>query len=292
MYMSYTNNPCLPKVRGQAVQMVRSGLGIRQVARHFGFSHGAIINWLKRANTDSSVVIPTLSSRPHQHPLALSPEMIQIIVGYRLQYGRCAEVLHHLLSKDSYVVSLSSVKRVLKRQGLIKTSPWKKWHSYPERPRPEKPGILVEVDTIFDGPYTDRLYIYTLLDVCSRWAYAWPTSRINNYLSSDFLQQANRSLPFNILTLQSDHGHEFSKYFTKYVSLSGIKHRHSRVRKPTDNGHVERFNRTIQEECLNRVPKKLILYQKAITEYLHYYNTERPHMGLGMKTPLEVVRSY
>lgn len=292
MYMSYTNNPCLPKVRSQAVQMVRSGLGIRQVARHFGFSHGAIINWLKRANPNNNAVIPTLSSRPHNHPGALNTEMIQAIVGYRLRYGRCAEVIHHLLSKDGHMVSLSSVKRVLKRQGLIKTSPWKKWHSYPERPRPEKPGILVEIDTIFDGHYTDRLYIYTLLDVCSRWAYAWPTSRINNYLSSDFLQQATRSLPFDIITLQSDHGAEFSKYFTKNISLAGIEHRHSRVRRPTDNGHLERFNRTIQEECLNRVPRKLMPYQRAITEYIHYYNTERPHMGLGMKTPLEVVRSY
>ncbi|MBU0597550.1 integrase core domain-containing protein, partial [Patescibacteria group bacterium] len=33
-------------------------------------------------------------------------------------------------------------------------------------------------------------------------------------------------------------------------------------------------------------------YQKEITEYLHFYNTERPHMGLNMKTPMQVVRSY
>ncbi|PIR80860.1 IS6 family transposase, partial [Candidatus Kuenenbacteria bacterium CG10_big_fil_rev_8_21_14_0_10_39_14] len=27
-------------------------------------------------------------------------------------------------------------------------------------------------------------------------------------------------------------------------------------------------------------------------EFIHYYNTERPHMGLNMKTPMEVVQSY
>ncbi|MBI2057395.1 MAG: transposase, partial [Candidatus Yanofskybacteria bacterium] len=27
-------------------------------------------------------------------------------------------------------------------------------------------------------------------------------------------------------------------------------------------------------------------------EFIRYYNTERPHMGLEMKTPIEVVRSY
>ncbi|PIR55644.1 MAG: IS6 family transposase, partial [Parcubacteria group bacterium CG10_big_fil_rev_8_21_14_0_10_46_32] len=27
-------------------------------------------------------------------------------------------------------------------------------------------------------------------------------------------------------------------------------------------------------------------------DFIHYYNTERPHMGLNMKTPLEVITSY
>ncbi|MBI4160446.1 MAG: DDE-type integrase/transposase/recombinase, partial [Candidatus Yanofskybacteria bacterium] len=38
-----------------------------------------------------------------------------------------------------------------------------------------------------------------------------------------------------------DHGSEFSKWFTKVVEYSGVSHRHTRVRTPTDNGHIERF---------------------------------------------------
>jgi len=72
----------------------------------------------------------------------------------------------------------------------------------------------------------------------------------------------------------------------------GIHHRHSRVRKPTDNGHIERFIRTLQDECLYRIPRSYRVWKQEIPEYLHYYNTERPHMGLAMKTPLEVVQSY
>ena len=292
MYMTYTTNPHLPKVRMQAVRLVRSGWSIRQVARYMGFSHGAIINWLKRAPQDGRRSIPTRSSRPHHHPGELSSNMVQAIIEYRIKYQRCAEVIHFLLQRDGILVSLSSVKRVLRRQRLVVRSPWKKQHSYTPRPEARKPGILVQIDTIVDGAPDDRLYIYTLLDVCSRWAYAWPVIRANTHRSFSFVKRAQSVSPFDFYTLQSDHGSEFSQGLTKHLLTHGLSHRHSRVRTPSDNGHLERFNRTIQEECLNRVPRILKRYQKEINDYLHFYNYERPHMGLNMKTPMQVVTSY
>jgi transposase InsO family protein len=257
-----------------------------------GFSHGAIINWLKRAPQDGRRVIPTQSSRPHHHPFELKTDIVQAIIDYRVKYHRCAEVLQHLLQRDGIVVSLSSIKRVLKRQGLVTRSPWKKQHSYTPRPQAEKPGILVQIDTIVDGAPDDRLYIYTLLDVCSRWAYAWPVIRANTHRSLTFIRRARDVPPFTFQTLQSDHGAEFSKGLTRHLLTEGFAHRHSRVRTPSDNGHLERFNRTIQEECLNRVPRILKRYQKEIADYLHFYNHERPHMGLDMQTPMQVVTRY
>ena len=64
------------------------------------------------------------------------------------------------------------------------------------------------------------------------------------------------------------------------------------MRSPAENGHLERFNRTIQEECLSRLPRTLSAYRKALPEYLDWYNTKRPHLALDMKSPLEVMRSY
>ena len=52
----------------------------------------------------------------------------------------------------------------------------------------------------------------------------------------------------------------------------GITHRYTRPCRPQTNGKVERFWRTLNEDLLN--------------QYLLYYNTERPHQGLGGKTPL------
>ena len=291
MGMPYTTNQYIPRLRMRAAQLViRDGWSTRQVSRHTGYHQSSIVRWVKRARNSNLLVISTHSSRPHRHPRELPYELVLKILTYRAERNQCAEILHHRLLKNGYRVSLSSVKRTLRRFHCSRYSRWKKWHQYPSRPLAEKPGTLVEIDTIHDGSCEDRLYVYTMLDVCSRFAHAWPTERITTHRSLKFVRAA--SLPFPIRTLQSDHGSEFSKWFTKMVAVDGVAHRHSRVRRPNDNAHLERFNRTIQEECLNRVPRNLRSWQKEIPEYLRYYNEERPHMGLQFKTPAEVMQSY
>ncbi len=293
MYMAYSKNPHLPKVRQDAVRLVRyRDWSIRKVARYIGVYPSTVSRWVKLDPTGGWHLIPTRSSRPHHHPRQLPVEMVSAILKYRIQYRRCAEVIHYLLAKDGYQVSLSSIKRVLRRCGLVNHSRWKKWHQYLPRPQPEKPGILVEIDSIVDGVPDDRLYVYTMLDVCSRWSYALPIERINTHRSLMFVKKAQKVSPFEFQTLQSDHGAEFSKWFTKRINEHGLAHRHSRVRTPSDNGHLERFNRTLQEECLNRVSRSLTAWKKEIPDYLRYYNNERPHMALNMKSPIEVLRSY
>lgn len=276
-----------------AVRMaVYEGRGVRPTARYFGVEPSTVSRWIERDTSRGWRPIPTASSRPHHHPNELLDEIVHTILRYRRERHQCAEILHHRLTKDGYDVSLSSVKRVLRRHGVSRFSRWKKWHQYPPRPLPETPGILVEIDTIHDGPHGDRLYVYSLLDVCSRTAYAEVSRRINTHRSLRFVEHAKSEVSFQLQTLQSDHGPEFSKWFTTQIVSRGMAHRHSRVRQPNDNAHLERFNRTIQDECLSRITHSLASYRREIPEYLRYYNTERPHMGLQMKTPLEVLRSY
>lgn len=293
-YMPYTTNPALPQVRMEAVRLIRQGYSTREAARHFGYSQSAIVQWVKRSKQlpSNALVIHTMSSRPKHHPRALSHDVVKAILDHRHQYGRCAEVIYHQLAKDGYTVSLSSVKRTLKRNGLTYPSKWKKWHQYPPRPSAEKPGILVQIDTMWDGERMDGFGAYALLDTCSRWAYAEASARINSVQSVSFLKRSLAAIPYRLSLLQSDHGSEFAKYFTNQLIGQGIEHRHSRVRRPTDNGHIERFIRTLQQECLSRIPRTHASWKKHIPDFIHYYNTERPHMGLDMKTPLEVITSY
>lgn len=295
--MAYNINPQLPRIRMEAVKLVRSGWSTRQVSRHLGYSQSAVVQWVKRAPYSRAArVIPTRSSRPLHHPAELSEEIIDTILSYRKERHQCAAILHHRLLADEHDVSLSSVKRVLRRHHLTRFSKWKKWHQYPPRPVVETPGNLVEIDTIHVGPSGQQLYLYTLLDVYSRWAYAIPSLHINTHCSLSFVDQARETASFSFQTLQSDHGSEFSKWFTKRITERGMAHRHSRVRTPNDNAHLERWNRTVQDECIARIPRDLRIWRKELPEYLKYYNTERPHMGLDMKTPqeklAEVITSY
>lgn len=247
----YETNKRLPHLRMEAVWMVRSGHGVREVARYFGYTPSAISKWVARV-----------------------------------------EILQYRLLQEEMPVSLSSMKRTLRRHHLSRFSRWKKWHLYPLRPHPETPGILVEIDTAHDGDPKERLGLYTLIDVCSHVAYATFTIGMNTHKSPRFVEDAQRVFPFPFQVIQSDHGSEFSKWFTKRLVERGIAHRHSRIRTPNDNAHLERFNRTIQEKCISRLPRKIGIWRKEIPEYLHYYNQERPHMGLGMRTPADILKVF
>jgi putative transposase len=75
--------------------------------------------------------------------------------------------------------------------------------------------------------------------------------------------------------LQSDHGPEFGRWFRTQVKKS---HRYTRIGKPNDNAHIERFNRTVQEECIDRVLYTPHDMNRALKKYLPYYNGERLHL--------------
>lgn len=287
--MPYTKNPNLPQVRMQAVKLTRSGWSTRKVARHLGFNQSTIVKWIKKAPQDGRLVIPTKSSRPHSHPKTLDWQTRQKIFDLRIKtHGRCAEVIQKMLSDQDIKVSLSTVKRTLKRNGLLKEkSPWKKYHQSGERPSALNPGDLVEIDTIHLWKnQKERLYVYTLLDVNSRWAYAYATKKLSARNTIEFVKRAKRQSLFDFKCLQSDHGPEFSPHFTRSIKE---RHRHSRVRKPNDNAHVERFNRTIQTELLRDIPLDVDIINGHLKQYLKYYNQERLHLGINLQTPWQIL---
>jgi transposase InsO family protein len=290
--MSYSNNPNLGKVRADAVKMVRGGSGVREVARHFGYAPSTVTKWCQKVENEGLFTlrrIPTESSRPHHHPRELPEDVITAILELRKDTGRGAEYIHQMLLKRGVLTSLSSVKRTLTRHGLTRFSKWKKWHQSAPRPLPERPGLLVETDTVHDGPSGHQIYLYTLIDVNSRWAYAEATDRIGAMKSGEFVVRAQQVAPFQFDVIQSDHGAEFSTFFTKKLAEPdlAIRHRYTRIRKPNDNAHIERFNRTIQEECTFRISRDLNRWNEELPKYLYHYNYERVHMGLDWKTPME-----
>jgi len=271
--------------------MVRSGKSVSEVARYFGYTKGAVSKWCSKAPWFGVYEIPTQSSRPHHHPNELSEDIVDKIIEYKKKYNRCSEVVHKHLANDGIEVCLSSVKRKLEDAGLIrKRSPWKRLHLPVKRPEALKPGDLVMVDTIhLMISEKKRIYVYTLIDVHSRWCYALATERINTRKSIEFLKRAEHLASFKFNCIQSDNGSEFSQHFSERIK---ILHRHSRVRKPNDNSYLERFNRTLQEECLSKIPVDVGKFNLALPEYLKYYNTERLHMGINFQTPQQLLKCF
>jgi transposase InsO family protein len=291
--MSYTKNPHIPKVRRDAVVCVKiRHWSMRKTARYFGVQPSTVSRWCKRDVWDGAYEIPTRSSKPKTSPKALPRSIVNEIIKERVGRRRCAEHVYNALKKKGVVVSLSSVKRTLDRCHLTKKrSLWKRSHDATQRPEVTHTGSLLQADTIhIIAPDSSRIYVYTLIDLYSRWAYAEVVEKIGAESSVIFVQKAKRKASFKFEMIQTDHGSEFSTRFTHSLWSMKIRHRHARVRQSNDNAHIERFNRTVQEECLDRTTHNISSFREALKEYLSYYNNERSHMGINYQTPLEVLR--
>ncbi len=289
--MPYTSNPKISKLRMEAVKLVRSGWTTREVARHFGYNQSTIARWVQKAPADGRMNIPTESSRPKSHPRALAPEIVRAIVDERLKHNRCAEVVYEDLKEQGIRVSLSSVKRTLARHELLrKKSKWARVRESLHRPEIVAPGSLVQMDTVHfvDWSNGDRFYVYTIIDLYSRWAYAEVHDKLSQAHSLKVALRAQSKAPFRFAMMQTDNGPEFQKYFHDMLAARKITLRHSRVRHSNDNAHVGRFNRTLQDECVSSYPLKRNVTQQRLNEYLDYYNNGRRHMGIKMRRPAEL----
>ena len=278
----------MPSIRRDATELVSKGWSTRKVSRHFGFNQSTIVRWVKKTKLYGHGLIPTLSSRPKHHPNELNSDLVWKIFQTRIKNRRCAEVVHQELLNQGIKVSLSSVKRTLDRTGLLKKrSPWKRYHPHVDRPYPLNPGDLVQIDTIhLMVDEKKRIYIFVLIDVYSRWVYAKCYEKMNSQICLDFVREAQRHASFKFKMLQSDHGPEFGRWFVTQIKKN---HRFTRIGKPNDNAHIERFNRTLQEECIDKLPKDVFKINCALKKYLRYYNHERLHMGINLKTPSQLL---
>lgn len=289
--MSYTSNPFIARVRRQAVNDVLSGrMSQAGAARKYGVTRSAICKWVRRAPDHNLELMYTKPSRPRHHPRELSPEIVQRIIELRERYDRCAPVIHAYLLQEGAMVSLASVGRVLQRYGVTKDKRKVRWGTNPKRPVSDAPGVLVQMDTmhVVRADYS-RFYVYAVIDTFSRIGYAEYQPRIPQKVSTEVLFKARDYFRFPFHTVQTDNGPEFKHGFEFSLALADIQVRHSRIRRPNDNAHVERFIRTIQDECFKGKMPKETTAADQLKEYIEFYNNERLHLALGLISPRHFV---
>ena len=319
--MAYSTNPNLPKARATALRLlILEQLPLQTVANRCGVHRSTIWRWkrkwevlnqnwqLDNPNRPLRPVgaskllhcywhVPTTSSRPHAHPWTLSEEIVRTILAVREQLGRCAEVVwHHLNTALGILVSLSSVRRILRRHHCFDGARKPRVRrDNPHRPPVTRPGELVETDTIHhvDPKTGRRLYYYTVIDLYTRMAYVILVAKLSPGHAARAVLEAQEQWRFPIALVQADNGPEYGRYFEQQMKRAGIQTRHSRLHRPNDNAHIERFNRTVQEECVGHYwNKKVSLKQQQdrLNAYLAYYNQKRVHLGLQLRTPSEMLQ--
>lgn len=287
--MAYSSSPYAPRARRDAVNRVLAGESAASVARSVGVHRATVGKWLKKREElklNGRQAIPTEPPIAYHHPNQLPKEIVEAIAAERKRTGRCAEVVWLELQTKGVVVSLSSIKRTLRRQGLTKNeSKWKRYRPHIPRPEVRAPGDLVEADTIhFVRSDGSRFYVFTLIDLYSRAAYAEYSPVCSQRHSLGFLLRAEMYLGIRFKVLQTDNGSEFGRYVSDQLKAKDITLRHTRLQRPNDNAHIERFNRTIQQELLSPMTNETTITGR-LEYYLIYYNWHRRHLGINGKSP-------
>jgi transposase InsO family protein len=241
--------------------------------------------------------IPTTSAAPHTHPHAVPSHIVDQVLAVRAQLKRCAEIVwHHLVTVRGIQVSLSSVRRILRRHHCFDGARKKRVRpDNPRRPHVTRPGELVETDTIHhvDTATGKRLYYYTVIDLFTRMTHVILAPKLGPALAAQAVLEAQQAWGFQISMVQADNGPEYRRYFEQVMRSNGIASRHTRLHRPNDNAHIERFNRTIQTECIGYCWRRSVPLQHqrdTLAVYLDYYNTKRVHLGIQMRVPTDMLQ--
>jgi len=152
------------------------------------------------------------------------------------------------------------------------------------------PGELIEIDTVVRFSNQLKRYIVTAIDTYGRPAFAWCYQRPTSANTRDFFQKLQLALPFTAVAVQTDNGSEFHKYFMAYLQKQNITHYWNYPGRPYRNGHIEKFNRTIQEEFIDQHETLLENpweFNQKLMDWLYWYNTERPHWSLQLQSPVD-----
>ncbi len=103
------------------------------------------------------------------------------------------------------------------------------------------------------------------------------------------LAEAASQRPIEVLELRSDNGcHYGARVFKDEIRRLGITQTRTMVNTPKGNAVIERFFRSLKEECVwQNSFKNFEEAKEAVDLWVKYYNEQRPHQTLQYLTPAE-----
>lgn len=221
---------------------------------------------------------------------------IKDIAAVRVRYG--FRRIHVLLRREGWHVNHKRVYRLYREEGLtLRTKRPKRRVAAQHRNIQSSASRINEAwsmdfvsDALFNGK---RFRALTIVDDFSR---ECPTILADYSIKGkdvvdtlDFLKLV-RGMPGR---LRVDNGPEFiSKELDKWAYLNGVTLDYSRPGRPMDNAHIESFNGSLRDECLNAHWFLSLEDARAkIEAWRIEYNEFRPHSSLGNMTPADYAAS-
>jgi hypothetical protein len=206
-----------------------------------------------------------------------------------------------------FTPSPSGVYNIVKRYNLHKLNP--KMKEEKRKIIKAKAGDLAHIDChylakdIVDG-VKERLFLIAIIDDATRivWVEIIPdikslTTMFSTLRLLNYFQQAHNIQFKEIL---SDNGSEFGGKnlahpkehpFERMLIEMNIKHRYTRPYRPQTNGKVERFWKTIESDLLeDMIFDSMEHLENELSQYLYYYNHERPHQGINGMNPVQCLK--
>ena len=245
-------------------------------------------------------------------PNELGPHLEQRIVAFSLaQPGLGPKRISAELAREKWGglrISANGIWRVLKRHGLntrrkrlaLIAGYAAVYERKPELTEPERhieatrPGELVGVDCFYVGRLSGTkgtVWQYTAIDIASSFAWAELHTSPRNPAAkhcSALVRRVAMELAqagWQLKTVITDNGSEFrAGAFADTLTKLGVEQRRIHAGRPTSNGHVERLQLTILEECwrpafARSLVPKLTALARDLKQYLSYYNFDRAHTG-------------
>jgi putative transposase len=199
---------------------------------------------------------------------------------------------------EGFAVSESTVYRILRREGLVKRQEIqleaaKEYHTRTTRPHQMWATDASYFRVVGWGYY----YLVSVMDDYSRFILGYKLQKDMSANSLiEVVQQAvdatgMTEVPVkNRTRLLSDNGAGYvSRAFRDYLNLVGIGHILAAPYHPQTNGKVERYQQSLKRE-VNQLPYELpSRLERAIANFVDYYNYRRYHKALCNVTPADVL---
>ncbi len=246
----------------------RHGLSLTREA--FGVNKSTIYRWRRRLQEtggDISALAPLSRAPKRRRKRYIHPEILKFIErtgkeNPRMGKEKIKVLLDEYCQKKGLAsVSASTIGRIIKERGwffyhqefthfgkLKRRARRKKLRRKGYKPR--RSGDLVQLDSIYVFIDGIKRYIITAVDLRSRFVFAYAYKRLSSRSGADFMEKFMKVAPFALWHIQTDNGGEFEKEFRRLVERKKVVHFFNYPRRPQSNGHIERFNRTLEEGFL------------------------------------------